>query len=83
MASNSKKLWFSAKRYGYGWTPLTWEGWFVIAVYVLLFVWVIKDISHTKEISLWFILKVFALILTLLTITYVKGEPPKWRWGKD
>jgi hypothetical protein len=31
------KYWFPAKRYGYGWSvPTTWQGWLVLAVYVVL-----------------------------------------------
>jgi hypothetical protein len=31
------------------------------------------------------VLAFFAAILTLLllTICWIKGEPPRWRWGKD
>lgn len=32
---NEKKFWFKRKRYGYGWAPSTWQGWLVIAVYVV------------------------------------------------
>jgi len=27
------KLWFKAKRYGWGWTPACWQGWLVLGVY--------------------------------------------------
>ena len=30
-----KQLWFKAKTYGYGWYPVTWQGWLVILIYVL------------------------------------------------
>lgn len=31
MASNGKKIWFPAKRYGWGWgLPVTWQGWVVL-----------------------------------------------------
>ena len=30
------RYWFRPKRYGYGATPVTWEGWLVVAVSVAL-----------------------------------------------
>ena len=30
----NKKLWFRAKRYGWGWYPCSWQGWAVLAMYV-------------------------------------------------
>ncbi len=30
------KFWFRPKAYGYGVTPSTWEGWVVVAVYILV-----------------------------------------------
>ena len=32
-----KKIWFPAKRYGWGWgLPCAWQGWVVLAVWILL-----------------------------------------------
>jgi hypothetical protein len=28
--SKPEKLWFRAKRYGWGWTPTSWQGWLVM-----------------------------------------------------
>jgi hypothetical protein len=33
-----KKLWFKAKRYGWGWTPVTWQGWVAVLVYVAILI---------------------------------------------
>lgn len=30
-------MWFRAKRYGWGWRPVTWQGWAVVAVWVAAF----------------------------------------------
>ncbi len=29
----SDKLWFKAKKFGWGWTPCSWEGWTVTGLY--------------------------------------------------
>lgn len=33
---NPKGYWFKAKPFGWGWTPVTWQGWLVILVYIAL-----------------------------------------------
>lgn len=78
--------WFRTKRYGYGWVPSSWQGWLVLALYVLLslFSFILVDAhSHSEgEMLVWF-LPLFALLtLILLVITYKTGEKPQWRWGK-
>ena len=27
------KKWFAAKRYGWGWYPVTWQGWGILGIY--------------------------------------------------
>jgi hypothetical protein len=81
-----KKLWFKAKRYGWGWYPSSWEGWLVLFVYcVFLFLNFrrIDAFSHSASDTLrpYFIQLLFATAV-LVAIAYVKGEPPRWRWGK-
>ncbi len=80
------KLWFRAKRYGYGWTPCTWEGWLVILVYAALIVWTFLTVdakSHSSSDSLIaFVPLVVLYTLILLLICIRKGEKAKWRWGK-
>lgn len=79
-----KKLWFKAKRYGWGWYPVTWQGWAVTLGYIIIlfaFVSTIDEKSPTKEVSLMFFLPVAILTAALLVICYKKGEKPSWRWG--
>lgn len=78
-----KKLWFKAKRYGYGWIPITWEGWTVIVLYATLLGWIITGIEHTKGGVTYFVIKVFALTLVLIFVGYKKGERARWRWGGE
>ena len=81
-----KKLWFRAKRYGYGWVPVTWQGWGVIVMYLFVILTdalFVDNHSHSVSDSLmtffphWFILTVFLII-----ICDARGERAKWRWGK-
>jgi len=84
LKDNPKHLWFKAKLYGWGWVPVTWQGWLVILVYVIavtLFALTIDGNSPTREIVFTFILPVTILTATLIRICYKKGEKPHWQWG--
>ena len=81
-----KKLWFASKRYGYGWTPSTWQGWLCIAVYVVLMIVtpVITEKFSQSEIEALLIAFPFWFFFTvlLIIIAWKTGEPARWRWGK-
>ncbi|TSD05100.1 MAG: Uncharacterized protein Greene07147_812 [Parcubacteria group bacterium Greene0714_7] len=77
--------WFKAKEYGWGWYPVTWQGWTVTLGYVLLavlFAFTLDKNSPPEEIVFTFLLPVALLTATLIRIAYVKGEKPSWQWGK-
>lgn len=81
--SKERKIWFPAKRYGWGWgLPICWQGWVVMGLWVaalaggqILFV-----LFAPKHLG-WFVLYVLGLIIVLATIMFLKGEKPGWRWG--
>jgi len=74
--------WFRAKRYGWGWGwPSAWQGWVVMAAFfALLGVGLMLFPPNVKLAAL----VVYTLILAaaLVFICWLKGEPPRWRWGK-
>lgn len=76
------RYWFPAKRYGWGWgLPVTWQGWVVLAAYAGLAVAGGLLWPPSREPGAFVALVV--VLSTLLTIVcWVKGEPPRWRWGK-
>lgn len=74
------KLWFRRKLYGWGWFPITWEGWLVLLVWVAIFIDIVqKDIQQYTIERFVFIILMVAL---LLLICFLKGEKPKWQWGR-
>lgn len=84
LKDNPKGLWFKRKLYGWGWTPVKWQGWFVIALYVaILFLLLkpIKDSTPASDVMYTFVLPVALLTLALLSVCYWKGEKPRWQWG--
>ncbi len=81
-----KKLWFKRKLYGWGWTPSTWEGWLVIFGYIGFLALIVKDITAKPETPpdlSNFPPSIIVLTALLIITCYLKGEKPRWQWGKD
>ena len=80
--SGERKYWFPAKTYGWGWgPPTTWQGWSVLIVFLLLIVGGIP-ILMPRFGALVFNAYAAILIVALVGICWLTGEPPRWRWGK-
>jgi hypothetical protein len=83
------RLWFRAKRYGWGWTPASPEGWLVLGVFVAvvlasaaLFVFRVRlgaDLWLTTPV---FVAWIVVLDAGLVVIAWATGERPRWRWGR-
>ncbi|MDB5194652.1 MAG: hypothetical protein JWN50_666 [Parcubacteria group bacterium] len=83
--TTGKKLWFRAKLYGWGWYPISWEGWLITIIYVLGLVnfALQADGEHSgSDFLIHFALRFIPLTILFLIICYGKGERPRWRWGK-
>lgn len=84
-----ERHWFKAKRYGYGWYPATWEGWVVMAVWLVAFVRLailfVHQMRMTGDIQnlYWYLPLVFLVTGVLIWIAWLTGEPAKWRWDND
>ena len=77
---NPNQYWFKRKLYGWGWTPVKWQGWLVIFIWAILFVFGILKMDHE-----WLKNLIFIFIFTgiLIYVCYKKGEKPKWQWGME
>ena len=84
--SNDKKIWFRAKNYGWGWYPVSWQGWLVMLVWIafLVKIFIKADLaSHSGSDTLInFAIPFIVSTIIFLAICYKKGEKPEWRWGK-
>lgn len=81
-SSSAPKYWFRAKRYGWGWgLPCAWQGWAVLLTYLLLVFGAIPLIQVSRG-SVAYIAFVGVLTLVLIAICWIKGPPPRWRWGE-
>jgi hypothetical protein len=78
----AQKYWFKARKRGVGWSPSTWQGWTMLALYIVLlihsFIQIDKS-SHSVSDTLISFFPRFLIFTALLTIvTYIKGEPTTW-----
>ncbi len=83
------KYWSKRKRYGYGWTPTTWQGWTVLGVWLAfafiltLYYSKLNGASNDEEYSLIYLILFFLSTVPMILIFYKTGPKPKWRWGKS
>jgi len=79
--------WFKPKQFGYGATPVTWQGWAVTIGSVLIIAAATAWLTTLTAFSSWFwvaVLVDIAVIVGLLEITRRKTEGEwRWRWGKN
>lgn len=91
MAKEQKQLatyWFKRRRYGWGWVPVTWQGWTTIVGFLGIIIVAAATQLPAKpeqpsnnELVNFFVIFMVALLL-LLIISIAKGPAPHWRWGK-
>ena len=82
---NPEGYWFKRKLYGWGWTPVRWQGWLTLLIYIIFIVLIFSRIdenSHSASDTLInFALPFIILSTILIYICYKTGESPKWQWG--
>jgi hypothetical protein len=83
------RYWFKPKRYGYGATPVTWEGWAFTGLVVAVIVgagWLLLGTARTPD---WTMLLVWwAIVAVVLAASLVVSKSRTegswhWRWGRD
>lgn len=82
---NPKGYWFKSKLFGWGWTPVKWQGWVVIALYVgflIALFYKIDAVGYSEDMMIRGVsIPVIAATAVLFAICYWKGEKPHWQWG--
>lgn len=83
--NNPEGYWFKAKLFGWGWTPVKWQGWASLLIFIAVVVWDFERIdlaSHSNSDTLRPFLLQFALMLIVFALlTKGKWEKPRWSWG--
>ncbi len=76
--------WFRPKRYGYGATPVTWQGWAVTLGVVAAMVAVSLYLRLTVR-NFWALAVMLAfdavVVIALAIVSYCKTDG-EWRWGE-
>lgn len=84
----NKQYWFKRKRYGWGWIPVTWQGWLTIGVFATILVGgaaaigVTEPNEFTKELG-FYLLFVAVAVAMLIRVGLDHGPRPRWRWGRS
>ena len=80
-SDRTPKYWFPAKRYGWGWgLPSAWQGWIVFIGYLVLVIAGIPFVEVSRG-SVLYPAYLSVLSVAFVAICWLKGEPPRWRWG--
>lgn len=80
--SSLNKYWFVRKSYGYGWTPATREGWLVLLLWFGAFISSLYLYRPTDADPYTGTVLALTATALLLVVCYLKGEKPKWQWGR-
>ena len=82
------KYWFKPKRFGWGFTPISWEGWIATAIVVIILLFIAYTNNfYTENITnkdiTFFILELAIIIYFIIKIfkPRTQGEV-KWNWGR-
>jgi hypothetical protein len=78
--AKDRTYWFPAKRYGWGWgPPSAWQGWVILLGGIAALIAAALRLMPSHPVTFLLFAVVVAALLTF--ICYLKGEPPRWRWG--
>ena len=74
--------WFKPKRFGYGATPSTWQGWVSVLVFVIVMIGLSAALlGSSPGIAAWAAWTVLTLVLTISFIAFTKRKTDgEWRW---
>jgi hypothetical protein len=81
-------LWFKTRAFGWGWTPVSVEGWVVTIAFLLLvfagtgvFIYELRAGADVRTANLLLLAWIGFLVVLLIVICWLTGERPRWRWG--
>jgi hypothetical protein len=77
-----EKIWFPAKRYGWGWgLPVAWQGWLVVCGYLSLLI--VGSVTLLPQAFAAYATFVVIVSAAFVWLCWLKGERARWRWRKD
>ena len=82
------RYWFRPRRYGYGATPVTWEGWALtvgVAGVVILSIVAMNLLADRSNVVAWLVWAVFVAVVAFLMVQISRQRTDgewRWRWGQ-
>jgi hypothetical protein len=80
LKDNPQGYWFKRKLYGWGWVPVKWQGWLVIAISMAFFAGGIY-VGEVDDAPGAALMGFLIMVGIFLFFGYRKGEKPEWQWG--
>jgi hypothetical protein len=83
------RYWFRPKRYGYGATPVTWEGWAFTGLVVAIVAgsgWLLIGTNRTPDWTMLLVWWAIVAVVLAVTVAVTKSRTEgswRWRWGRD
>ena len=74
MARVTRTAWFGPKRWGWGWSPVSWQGWAVTVAFAAVGQ-VLKNVLPPRRATLA-TLATLALVAAFLGVVVLTGDPP-------
>ena len=66
----TKEAWFGPKRWGWGWSPVSWQGWVVTIAFVVAGQ-VLKNVAPRRQV-----LATLILVAAFFGVVVLTGDPP-------
>jgi len=84
--AKARGYWFMSKRFGFGWVPISWQGWLTLLAFLVLAITealrTIWSYYPTNEDVTQFAVVIILLVALLIIVCRRKGEEAHWRWGR-
>lgn len=78
---NDNPGWFRPKRYGFGATPATWQGWALVLAFVALVYGVVFTFRERPLVIFSILIPLLVVFITIVAKT-TRGSW-HWRWGGE
>jgi hypothetical protein len=72
--------WFAPKRYGYGATPITWQGWALTIGFAAIAIGLSVRFAH-RPLQLFEIMAPLIIAFSVISARTTRGGW-RWRWGE-
>ncbi len=88
MSKTPSNYWFKRRRYGWGWVPVTWQGFatligFLVVILIAAYQMPPKPAQPSTSQLVLFVSIFAGAVIVLVLIGLAKGPRPQWRWGKS